>query len=212
VISALPGRGDSGFQFTWLLVIAAFLLVVFFLAQRVGFNFALGGGGSRRQFAQPIARAPLQGGGNRFWDNVAATPRLEAPRRSQVVELSSREEALEPISAMLNAPIIVSQPQADELRDHAWRAVEYAYAERHGSALAEFMAVVKHDSRYEFDTLPGFYEMPPVGYLALARAYYGVGKLRYARALLILATQRYPGDLNIRMLRRRIETEMSADQ
>ncbi len=209
--STLPDQG-GGFPFIWLAAIAAFLLIVFFLAQRVGFNFALGGGGSRRQFAQPIAKAPLQGGGNRFWDSSAtAAPVVQPPRHSQVVELSNREESLEPISAILNAPIIVSQPPTDELRDHAWRAVEYAYADRHGSAMAEFMAVVKNDSRYEFDTLPGFYEMPSVGYLALARAYYGVGKLRYANALLILAAQRYPGDLNIRMLRRRIETEMASD-
>ncbi len=210
LISTLPQPDSGGFQFTWLAVFAAFLLVFFFLAQRVGFNFAWAGGGSRRQFAQPIARAPLQGGGNRFWDrSAAAAPTAQPPRHSQVVELSSREESLEPISAILNAPIIVSQPAPDALRDHAWRAVEYAYAERHGSAMAEFMAVVKHDSRYEFDTLPGFYEMPSVGYLALARAYYGIGKLRYAHALLILAAQRYPGDLNIRMLRRRIESDMS---
>jgi D-alanyl-D-alanine carboxypeptidase len=209
MVNTLPPQNSSdGFPFIWLLVVAAFLLLVFFLAQRVGFNFALGGG-SRRQFAQPIAKAPLQGGGNRFWDTSAARPKVEAPMHSRVVELSSREEPLEPLSAILNAPVIVSQPQTDELRDHAWRAVEYAYAERHGSAMAEFMAVVKHDSRYEFDSLPGFYEMPPVGYLALARAYYGVGKLRYAHALLILAAQCYPGDMNIRMMRRRIETEMS---
>ncbi len=206
--------GSGGFPFAWLLAIAALLLLVFFLAQWVGFSFTTGSVKTRRQLAQrqlaqPIVKTLLQGGGNRFWDTGIAPPRVEASKRSQVVELSSREDALEPISAILNTPVIVSQPQADELRDHAWRAVEYAYAERHGSAMAEFMAVVKHDSRYEFDTLPGFYEMPSIGYLALARAYYGVGKQRYARALLLLAGQRYPGDLNIRMLRRRIETEMS---
>lgn len=209
-ISTMAGP-EGGFPFAWLVIIAAFLLAVFFLAQRVGFNFALGGGKTHRQFAQPIAKPPLQGGGNRFWESNPEPPSTAPIRHTQVVELSSRDEALEPISAILNAPVIVSISEDDELRDHAWRAVEYAYAERHGSAMAEFMVVVKHNPRYEFDTLPGFYEMPAVGYLALARAYYGVGKLRYAAALLGLAAPRYPGDMNIRMLKRRIENEMAAN-
>jgi len=154
---------------------------------------------------------------------VEPEPVVATISRSQHYELSYADEDAQqadvplPVSntpldfdTVFNQPTVLVEDGGNRLREHAWRAIEYSYAERQGSALVEFMTVVKEQPRFEFSELPGFYEMPMVGYLALARAYYNVGHPRFASALLTLAGQRYPGDLSVRIMKRRVEQDLQA--
>ena len=76
----------------------------------------------------------------------------------------------------------------------AQRAIALAYRGQEGSSLAEFLRVVKSNPDFEFGTLPGFYDMPAAGYLALARAYLENDRPQYAAALLKLGRETYPDD------------------
>jgi hypothetical protein len=77
---------------------------------------------------------------------------------------------------------------------HAERALAMAARGQEGTSLAEFLMTLDINPEFEFDSVPGFYDMPPAGYMALARAYAKRERPRYARALLRLALEQYPND------------------
>ncbi len=91
-------------------------------------------------------------------------------------------------------PWRVSLLAHDDPALHAQRALAMAARGQEGTSLAEFLMTLDINPEFEFDAIPGFYDMPPAGYMALARAYAKRERPRYARALLRLALDQYPND------------------
>jgi D-alanyl-D-alanine carboxypeptidase (penicillin-binding protein 5/6) len=94
-------------------------------------------------------------------------------------------------------PWRVSLQANDDPPLHAQRALAMAARGQEGTSLAEFLMTLDINPEFEFDAIPGFYDMSPVGYMALARAYAKRERPRYARALLRLALDQYPNDPHI---------------
>jgi len=103
-------------------------------------------------------------------------------------------------------PSRITLAAGDDLRTRAERAVALAYRGQEGSSLAEFLMVVKQQPDYEFGNVPGFYDMPAPGYLALARAYAECSQPRYAAALLKLGLDAHQDDPSLARLLSEVQT------
>jgi D-alanyl-D-alanine carboxypeptidase len=99
-----------------------------------------------------------------------------------------------PGAAPTPPPRRVNLLTGEDLNTRAERAIALAYRGQEGSSLAEFLMIIKTNPEFEFGALPGFYDMPAAGYMALARAYAEHDRRRYATALLKLALESYPDD------------------
>jgi D-alanyl-D-alanine carboxypeptidase len=104
-------------------------------------------------------------------------------------------------------PWRVSLLANDDPALHAQRALAMAARGQEGTSLAEFLMTLDINPEFEFDAIPGFYDMPPAGYMALARAYTKRERPRYARALLRLALEQYPNDPHIAHFLAALNTE-----
>ncbi|MBX6752937.1 MAG: D-alanyl-D-alanine carboxypeptidase [Thermorudis peleae] len=66
------------------------------------------------------------------------------------------------------------------------RAIRLACEGNYQEAEREFLDALRSDRRYDFTQCPGFWQMPPAGYIAAARAYRLVQRTRDARSLLMV--------------------------
>ena len=210
-----PGAAPAGdtvvqsrYEFTWLpwalaaLLLGVLLLYTFWQRRRaprpqpVAALQSTSQTGSMAPAAPPPAARPPA---------VDSSPPLAAdeerataarPLAAQTPELSSPDAPApsRPSSAALHRPWRVSLLAHDDPALHAQRAVTMAAGGYEGSSLAEFLITLDINPDFEFNNIPGFYDMPPAGYMALARAYATREHVNYARALLRLALDQYPGD------------------
>ncbi|HMA35105.1 MAG TPA: D-alanyl-D-alanine carboxypeptidase family protein [Chloroflexia bacterium] len=123
-----------------------------------------------------------------------------APGRRRAAPAPARSSPAVPLP-----PRRVSLLDGDDLATRAQRAIALAHRGQEGSSLAEFLAIVQRNPEFEFGAVPGFYDMPAAGYLALARAYGETDRRRYASALLQLGQETYPDDGAIRRLRAELD-------
>jgi len=66
------------------------------------------------------------------------------------------------------------------------RAIRLACEGHYHQAEREFLDALRSDQSYDFTQCPGFWQMPPAGYIAAARAYRLVQRTRDARSLLMV--------------------------
>ncbi len=146
---------------------------------------------------------------------AAPAPATNDPAAVAPLDLDSTQ-ATQPHSALRTPqskgapdprPWRVSLLAHDDPALHAQRALAMAARGQEGTSLAEFLMTLDINPEFEFDGIPGFYDMSPAGYMALARAYAKRERPRYARALLRLALDQYPNDPHLAHFLASLNTE-----
>jgi D-alanyl-D-alanine carboxypeptidase (penicillin-binding protein 5/6) len=155
----------------------------------------------------PAARQTVPPAESRAAPQAATDPAAVVPLDLDPAPAANPQSAIRNPQSADPRPWRVSLLANDDPTLHAQRAMAMAARGQEGTSLAEFLMTLDINPEFEFDAIPGFYDMPPAGYMALARAYSKRERPRYARALLRLALEQYPNDPHIAHFLAALNTE-----